>query len=96
MDEHLDAIRRFQTDGMLRLEKDRDLAVERRDDLALRISHRGAAAHRPAAEDRILDLAERDQLARKRARQPNVSHRATSIFPFQRPLFRSAAPPLPI
>mgnify|MGYP006875488235 CR=1 FL=1 len=94
MDEHLDAIRRFQTDGMLRLEEYCDFAVERRDNLALRVLHRGAASHRPGAKDHILDRAERDQLALERARQPNVSHLATSILLVQILLFLSAAPPL--
>jgi len=61
--EQVDARRRMKADRVLRRKEHRDLAVERRANLALRIFHRSAAPHGLAGERRIVDLLEGDELA---------------------------------
>ena len=63
VNEQVDARRRMKADRVLRRKEHRDLAVKRRDDLALRTLHSRAAPHRAAAERRIIDLLEGDELA---------------------------------
>ena len=79
MDEDFDAVRRLHADGMLRFEEHRDFAVERCVDLAFRVLDGRAAPHRTAAEHRVLDVAERNELAFERAVQTNVFHFVPSI-----------------
>ena len=63
VNEQVNARRRMKADRVLRRKEHRNLAVERRANLALRILHRSAAPHRAAAERRIIDLLEGDELA---------------------------------
>ena len=63
VNEQVDALRRMKADCMLRRKEHRDLAVEWRANLALRILDRRAAPHGLTGERRIIDLLEGDKLA---------------------------------
>ena len=63
VNEQIDACRRMKADRVLRRKEHRDLAVERRANLALRILDRSTAPHELAGERRIVDLLEGDELA---------------------------------
>ena len=63
VNEQVDARRRMKADCMLRRKEHRDLAVERRANLALRILDRSTAPHGFTGESRIVDLLEGDKLA---------------------------------
>ena len=56
MDENVSAILPVDTDSMLGLEENRDLAINRRINLALGLGYSSTLAHSPAGKSLILDF----------------------------------------